>query len=78
MTDASGRERCDAFVRLENFAEDVAPVEDHLGFALRPLPRANASDRPRDWRTAYDDEGREIVARLCADDIRRFGYRFDP
>ncbi len=78
VTDASGRERCDAFVRLERFAEDVAPVEDHLGFALRPLPRANASDRPRDWRTAYDDEGREIVARLCADDIRRFGYRFDP
>lgn len=78
VTDASGRERCDAFIRLEQYEADIAPVERRLGFALRPLPVANRSDRPRDWRAAYDVAGAETVARLCAPDIARFGYRFDP
>ncbi len=78
VADAGGRERCDAFVRLERIEDDIAPVERHLGFALVPLPVANRSDRPRDWRPAYDPEDAAIVARLCAPDIARFGYRFDP
>ncbi len=72
-----GQERCDLWIRIERFAEDAAPFERHLGFALAPLPRANASDRPRDWRPFYDDALAELVAELCADDIARFGYAFD-
>jgi hypothetical protein len=71
-----GAERCSLFARLEHLAEDLAPLEDHLGFRLGPLPRVNASDRPEDWRAAYDDDLAALVAEAAAEDIARFGYRF--
>jgi hypothetical protein len=74
----SGPERCGAFVRLERFAEDIAPVEAHLGFRVRLPGRVNASARPRDWRQHYDEAAAEAVAEACAEDIDRYGYRFDP
>ncbi len=77
MTDAVGQERCDAYIRLEHFAQDAAPLVAHLGFAPE-LDRVNASDRARDWRGYYDDTSAALVAELCAEDIARFGYRFDP
>ncbi|MGZ2256844.1 sulfotransferase family 2 domain-containing protein [Roseobacter sp. A03A-229] len=77
MLDAAGVERCDLYIRLEAFAADAAPLLDHLGIALR-LPHVNASARPQDYRTLYTDETRARVAELCAEDIARFGYRFDP
>lgn len=74
----SGEERCSLFIRLERLEEDIAPLEAHLGFSLRPLPKLNESRREPDWRRYYSPAGREIVARLAARDIARFGYRFDP
>ena len=76
VTDANGRDRAAAFVRLEALQEDLAPVEKQLGFTLT-LPRANASNRPADYRTAYCDRSAKAVAEMCAADIARFGYRFD-
>lgn len=76
MRDATGKERAQLFVRIENFAEDVAPFEARLGFRLT-LPRANESDRARDWRPYFDDVTAGIVAEDCAEDIARFGYGFD-
>lgn len=76
MRRADGRVQCADFVRLEHFARDAAPLEDHLGFALN-LPRANASDRRADWRGYFDDASRAAVAEACAEDIARFGYAFD-
>ncbi|MEE4117667.1 MAG: sulfotransferase family 2 domain-containing protein [Paracoccaceae bacterium] len=73
----SGEERCDAFVRLERFAADIAPVERHLGVSLRLPERVNASQRARDWRSYYDARTAALVAEDCADDIARFGYAFD-
>jgi hypothetical protein len=75
MVRADGVEQCQAFIRLEHFAEDVAPIEAHLGFAL-DLPQANASDRDADYRRYYTDDTARIVARICATDIARFGYGF--
>lgn len=75
---ADGTERCDLFARLEHLDSDLAPFEAHLGFRLTPVARANASDRARDWRGYYDDETAALVGQLCAADIARFGYRFDP
>jgi hypothetical protein len=63
------------FVRLEQFEDDMAPVMAHLGF--RPeMPHDNRSGRDGDHRGYYTDETREIVARVCAEDVTRFGYRF--
>lgn len=75
MRRSDGREQCAAFIRIEHFDEDAAPLVRHLGFALT-LGRANASDRRRDWRDYYDERTAAIVAEDCAEDIARFGYRF--
>ena len=77
VTDSAGVLRATDFVRLEAFAADMAPVFAHLGFSV-DLPRANASARARDWRGYYSAADAALVARLCAADIARFGYRFDP
>jgi hypothetical protein len=77
MWDRAGVERCMLYARLERVAEDLAPFEAHLGFRVTPFPRANASARARDWRSYYSDADAALVARLCAEDIARFGYGFD-
>ncbi|WP_299841435.1 Type II secretory pathway, pullulanase PulA [uncultured Jannaschia sp.] len=63
------------FMRLEHLATDLAPFERLLGFRL-VLPHTNRSDRPVEWRAAYDASTRARVAEICAADIARFGYRF--
>ena len=77
LRDAEGVERPALYVRLERVQEDLAPFEAHLGFRL-DLPRANESKRLRDWRGYYSDVDAALVAELCAGDIGRFGYGFDP
>ncbi len=77
MRDASGVERASLYARVEQIDHDLAPFEAHLGFRVTPLPRANESDRLRDWRGYYTDGDAALIADLCAPDIARFGYRFD-
>ncbi|OYX41384.1 MAG: Type II secretory pathway, pullulanase PulA [Rhodobacterales bacterium 32-67-9] len=78
VTQADGTERCDLFIRLERFDDDVRPFEAHLGFRLAPLAVANRSERVRDWRGYYSDRDAETLRTICAEDIARFGYGFDP
>ena len=78
VTTAANEERCDLFLRLEHMEEDLAPLETHLGFRLGPLPRVNESSRARDWCGYYTAASAAVVAEICAEDISRFGYRFDP
>jgi hypothetical protein len=73
---ADGRAQPALFLRLEHLVTDLAPLEKHLGFALGPLPRDNASQRRRDHRGYYDAALAAHVARLCAEDVARFGYSF--
>ena len=75
MRRADGREQCDAYIRIESFAADAAPLFAHLGFTLS-LTVANKSDRVTDYRRYYTDETAEMLARCCAGDIARFGYSF--
>jgi len=76
VTDCNGVEQCDAFVRLEHFAQDAAPLFAHLGFDLS-LGRANVSKRNAGYQSYYDEASRKAVAASCAEDIERFGYQFD-
>ncbi|NTT85536.1 sulfotransferase family protein [Tabrizicola fusiformis] len=78
LRDRSGAERATLFARLEHLASDLAPFEAHLGFRLPVLPRINDSARDRDWRGYFRDADRALIADLCAADIARFGYTFDP
>lgn len=75
VTLANGAKRGDFFVRLEDFQRDIAAFEAHLGFAIA-LPKANVSRRRRDYRSYYSEADSELVRRLCAEDIARFGYAF--
>jgi hypothetical protein len=78
MRRADGTEAPGAlFLRLEALAEEAGPFEARLGYRLK-VPRANESLRPRDWRLCYGEAEAALVADLCAEDIARFGYRFDP
>ena len=78
LRDPSGAERAGLYARLEALDQDLAPFEAHLGFRLGPLPRANESERARDWRGYYSDADAALMQALAAEDIARFGYRFDP
>lgn len=73
-----GREWPALWLRQERLAEDAAALGERLGIRLGPLSRENASLRTRDWRPYYREGEAEIVARIAAEDIARFGYRFDP
>lgn len=75
MTDASGRERCDLYIRLETFEDDAQPLWQHLGFTLS-LPHVNRSVRASDYRAYYSSAAKVAVAEDCAEDIARFGYSF--
>ncbi|QUJ75473.1 sulfotransferase family 2 domain-containing protein [Sulfitobacter albidus] len=75
VTDRAGRMRARLFIRLEHLAEDIAPLEAHLGFALE-VPHANRSARAGEWRNAYSARSRAAVAKACARDIADFGYQF--
>lgn len=73
VTDITGTERCDAFLRLEHLDTDLAPVEAHLGFRL-DIPHLNRSARPPAYRDAHTEHTRQRTAEICAEDIARFGY----
>jgi hypothetical protein len=77
MRRADGVEQCQAYIRIEAFAQDATPLLSHLGFDLT-LPRVNESRREKDYRGYYSDAAAESVAESCAEDIARFGYGFDP
>lgn len=77
LTDAQGCEHANCYVRLEHLEQDLVPVWTHLGFNL-DVPRVNASARERDWRPYYSDRNAEVLRSICAVDIEKFGYEFDP
>ncbi len=76
LRDAAGQERPALFIRLEHLAEDIAPLEAHLGFRLDEIPRVNVSERRADYRSYYSDASAELVGDLCREDVERFGYGF--
>ncbi|NVO55822.1 sulfotransferase family 2 domain-containing protein [Rhodobacteraceae bacterium B1Z28] len=77
MITAGGTEHCRAYIRLEHFDEDATPLFKHLGFDV-PLPHLNRSDRDGDYRRYYTSATTDAVANVCAEDIQRFGYQFNP
>lgn len=76
MRNSDGVERCDAYIRIEHFDQDAAPLVDHLGFGLT-VDVVNASVREADFRRYYSDETADFIADCCAEDIARFNYSFE-
>ncbi len=75
LQDGAGVDQAKLFIRLEHFAQDAEPLFDHLGFRIE-LPVENASNRAESYEDYYTEELAQIVARICAEDISRFEYRF--
>ncbi len=65
------------FFRLEHLTDDISALWEHLGFELT-IERINQSARPRGWRPFYASADAGLVAKLCAEDIARSAYQFDP
>lgn len=74
ICDDDGRMLVDFMGRFESLAEDFATVCRLLAIE-RTLPRLNASEHGH-YREFYDEATKQLVARLYAEDIERFGYRF--
>ena len=76
-TDGAGTMRGGFWLHQERLAGDVAELGRRLGLRLALPEGVNRSQRVADWRAYYSDADAALVARLCADDIARFGYGFD-
>ncbi len=77
LTDWAGRDIATDYVRLEHAGQDMEQIFAHLGFRF-DLPMANTSARDRDWRGYFTDADAALIAKVCAADISRSGYQFDP
>ena len=83
-TKVDGQVGMDFMVRYENFEEDLAEVSRRIGLPgnlYEDLKHLNAKKGHRPKGTSAQelfsgfDEGIELIERVCADDIREFGYR---
>ena len=70
----------DFVIRYENMEKDFKNICKVIGVPEMDLPRLKAGMRQRNhhYSEYYDDETRQIVADRNQNDIRRFGYRFQP
>jgi hypothetical protein len=74
---ADGRLGVDFIGRYEQIETDFRHVCGELGIDAK-LSTLNTAAAPRqDYRTAYDNATRDIVARIYAQDIAELAYRFD-
>ncbi|MEP3845447.1 MAG: sulfotransferase family 2 domain-containing protein [Paracoccaceae bacterium] len=76
LTDITGQERADLFIRIEYLNDDAQMLWEHLGFELE-IPHTNKSARRNDFRSYYSPDSQMAVAKAAAEDISRFGYSFE-
>ncbi|MEJ5255869.1 MAG: sulfotransferase family 2 domain-containing protein [Acidimicrobiales bacterium] len=62
--------------RFEHLAEGIEQVADRLGIPAE-LPQRNTSADRDTYHAYYTPELAELVSRLYAPDVARFGYRFE-
>ena len=61
--------------RFEKLPRDLGYIGDRIGVSFTSLGHLNAT-RHGHYRDYYDPRSREVVRRLFAPDIERFGYEF--
>jgi hypothetical protein len=75
--DENGRPLVDEVIKLEEIDSGLPPVLERLGVPLpRRVPQTGRGRYHGSYRAYYDDETRELVGALYAEDIQRFGYTF--
>jgi hypothetical protein len=74
LKDNEGKISIDFIGKFESINKDFDQIRSVIGVE-QSLPHLNASKRTG-YRTYYDDETRDIVARWFREDIETFGYKF--
>ena len=78
VSDRNSVDRCDLYLRLEHLETDLTTLQQKIGLNLPPLAHSNPSHREAGYTQYYNRADAALIAELFADDIARFGYRFDP
>jgi hypothetical protein len=79
LIDLHGDIVVDFIGRYERLHDDFAEACRRIGLTDIRLPhRRQATDRAQDYRSYYDADTAELVARRFARDIELLGYAFDP
>ena len=76
VSDRDGVDRCDLYLRLEHLNADMAQLEDGIGVRLPVAPHENKSARGA-YQGYYSAADQALVGDLFAEDVARFGYRFE-
>ncbi len=76
ITDEKNKIIVDYIGRFEELEKTMRVVSKESGIPYQPLPHKNKTKRNRDYTHYYDDETREIIARLFKEEIELFDYEF--
>lgn len=76
VTNSNGELLPDYVGKLEDLASTIKFIERQVG-TTPLLPKANRSGEKVDFRSFYNPRLVEIVGRVYAEDVNKFGYRFD-
>lgn len=78
LLDKNNRPLTDKIIRFERLNEDFKEVAKKTGLKTASLPHVNKSRNQAkvDYREAYCEESKKIIADMYADDIELFGYSF--
>lgn len=76
---ASGQLLCTRLGKFESFASEIEAFLEEVGLGHLKIPHINrtaVTDDPHSYRSDYDAETRDIIARRYRRDIETFGYSF--
>lgn len=77
IEDEHRRSLVDFIGRYENRERDLTEIAQRIGLlAMGTLHLQNAGRQSRSYTGHYDEETKDLIARLYRRDIERFGYRF--
>lgn len=62
--------------RFEALDEVMLKLSQELNIPYQSIPHKNKSSRESDYRGYYDEETRQIIADMFAEEIALFGYKF--
>jgi len=77
VTDEDGQQIVDVVLKFEELPTCVHDLRKRMGLPRIEFPHVNITQRKKDYRDYYDDESRALLERIFAEDLERFGYKFE-